>query len=72
MQSPCTTRSAVKTPRSGATARSEVGIESRPRLRSTPSLRLILRLKKATARPPAAMPKVDALTASPIAAGDTS
>ena len=71
MKTPCTMRSSVKVPRSGATASSAVGIASSARLTRMPRRRSIRRLKKATARPDTAMPMVLALTAKPMAAGLT-
>jgi hypothetical protein len=71
MQSPCVTRRIVNVVRSGATASSAVGTASTQRLIRMPSLRSMLRLKKPTARLATAMPMVLALTAKPIAAGDT-
>jgi len=71
MHSPCTMRRAVKVARSGAVARSAVGIDSTARATKIPSRRSMCRLKKATARPATAIPIVAALTAKPIAAGLT-
>ena len=58
MNRPCVTRSAAKTPRLGANARSVVGIDSRHRLMKMPKRRSMRWLWMAMARPAAAMPKV--------------
>ena len=71
MHSPCTTRSAVKTPRFGATASSAVGSASKVRAMRMPRRRSIWRLNQAIPRPAAAMPIVVALTAKLMAAGVT-
>jgi len=71
MNNPWVMRRAVKTPSPGATASSEVGIESKTRLTNMPLRRSMWRLNKATPRPATAIPIVLALTAKPIAAGLT-
>jgi len=71
MHRPCRTRRIVNTVRSGALARSVVGIASRARLKRIPSRRSICGLRKPTTRPAIAIPMVEALTAKPIAAGVT-
>ena len=71
MHRPCTTRKAVKTARFGADANRLVGMASSARLSRMPVRRPICGLKKPTTRLAAAMPKVLALTAKPIAAGVT-
>ena len=72
MHSPCITRRIGEGRRDpGATASKAVGIESSARLATMPSRRSIRWLNSATASPDTAMPKVEALTATPMAEGVT-
>src|ERR1051325_9636947 len=71
MKTPWVILSAVKTARSGAKARASVGRASKQRLIETPVRRGRLRLAKASARPAAAMPVGEGVTAKPKAAGGT-
>jgi hypothetical protein len=64
-------RNRVKTGRLGMVASNAVGTVRSTRLSRMPRRRSRRRPNKATARPPAAMPMVVALTAKPIAAGLT-
>ncbi len=71
MKTPCAMRSAVKLARSGAVASSVVGTERQARLIQMPRRRSMRRLTSATRMLETAMPKVQALTATLIAAGLT-
>ena len=71
MKMPCTTRRMAKVTRSGATESMTVGMASRARLIQMPRRRSMRPLTRATARLDTAMPRVHALTATPIAAGLT-
>src|SRR5262249_21657861 len=71
MQSPCAMRSTVNVVKSGATASSAVGIDSKARLTRMPKRRSMCWLNTETINPAAAMPIVPALTAKPMAAGVT-
>lgn len=71
MRSPWAMRSIVKVARSGATASSVVGTASTTRLPRIPARRGMRRSRRATPGPATAIPMMLALTATPIAAGET-
>ena len=71
MQRPCAIRSIVNTVKSGATASSAVGSDSKARLIRMPNRRSMCWLNTETINPATAIPIVVALTAKPIAAGVT-
>src|SRR5262249_26138575 len=71
MQSPCPMRSTGNVGKSGATASSAVGIDSKARLTRMPNRRSMCWLNTETTNPATAMPIMLALTAKPIAAGVT-
>lgn len=70
MKTPCATRSAAKTAKSGMKASAEVGSARRASDSAMARRRSTRRARSATRTPEAAMPKVHALTAKPIAAGE--
>src|ERR1051326_7591233 len=71
MHRPCATRRRVKAVRSGALARSAVGIARTARLTRMPNPPSIQWLEKATAKPGTATPLVLVLPGKPMAAGVT-
>ena len=68
-RAPWAMRSHVNQVRLSTKPRRVVGTDSKARLSHIPLTRLVRRLSKATIRPAAAIPNVEAFTASPIGAG---
>ena len=71
-RAPWAMRSHLNQVRLSTKPRRVVGTDSKARLSHIPLTRLIRRLNKATTRPAAAIPNVEAFTASPIDAGSVS